>query len=64
MATVTLRYDPAWKAMEWALVNCSSYITNSVNEASRQTAEDPLDCYIDYYFSDENQALIFLLKWT
>jgi len=51
--TVTLPYDPHWKELEWAKENCSSYITNSVGP----------DYSIVYYFSDEKDAVLFMLRW-
>jgi len=34
--TVTLPYDPEWKALEWAKKHCQSYISN---QAGGTTAE-------------------------
>jgi len=28
---VTLPYDPAWKALEWAKDHCPDYVTNEVH---------------------------------
>jgi len=53
IVTVTLPYDPHWKELEWAKENCSSYITNSVGP----------DYSIVYYFSDEKDAVLFMLRW-
>jgi hypothetical protein len=52
--TVTLPYDPVWKALAWAKQHCPSYITNgSYNNAT-----------IDYFFGNEKEAVMFLLKWS
>jgi hypothetical protein len=59
--TVTLPYDPAWRAVDWAIKNCPSYITNTHHKkANGQYALD----HIDYFFSDKNEALMFKLKWS
>ena len=65
--TVTLPYDPDWKALAWAKEYCSSYITN---KASNTTRLKPVsggwvnDSSIVYYFSDEQDAVMFALKWA
>ena len=65
--TVTLPYDPDWKALAWAKEYCSSYITN---KASNTTRLKPVsggwanDSSIVYYFSDEQDAVMFALKWS
>jgi len=57
--TVTLPYDPDWRALEWAMKNCPSYITNK--------AKTPVGCsptyYIVYHFGDEKDAVMFMLRW-
>jgi hypothetical protein len=64
--TVTLPYDPDWKALAWAKEYCSSYITN---KASNTTRLKPVsggwvnDSSIVYYFSDEQDAVMFALRW-
>jgi len=65
--TVTLPYDPNWKALAWAKEYCSSYITN---KASNTTRLKPVsggwvnDSSIVYYFSDEKDAMWFTLRWS
>lgn len=51
---VLLPYDPIWKALLWAKENCPSYITNSSDPEGK----------IVYYFSEENDAVIFTLRWS
>ena len=58
--TVTLAYDPIWKAHEWAKKHCPSYTTNDVH---KNTGEIEKPVQIDYYFGDEKEATWFLLKW-
>ena len=54
--TVTLPYDPVWEPLEWAKKNCSSYITNAVHSCDNTN--------IDYFFANEKDALMFLLRWA
>jgi hypothetical protein len=68
MAVVTLPYDPVWRALEWAKVHCPSYITNDAkpanpNESDRHYYSDRLLPDINYYFSDERDAVLFALTW-
>jgi hypothetical protein len=61
---VTLPYDPTWPALAWAKANCPGYITN----AASQTSGTLIGKYqyvadIDYFFSNEKEALMFRLKW-
>ena len=58
---VTLPYDPVWKPLEWAKEHCPSYITNAVHEENLVTKK--LAVRIDYFFSNEKDALIFSLRW-
>jgi hypothetical protein len=57
---VTLPHDPVWRALDWALRNCPSYITND----SHKTADGRyvMD-HIDYFFSDEKDAIMFMLRF-
>jgi hypothetical protein len=65
--TVTLPYDPDWKALIWAKEHCSSYITNEAGPARMKsvpggwvnTSPD-----IVYSFSNEKDAIMFALRWT
>ena len=51
--TVTLPYSPFWEPLLWAKEHCPSYITNNADVNSN----------IVYYFSNEKDALMFLLRW-
>lgn len=64
--TVTLPYDPKWKALVWAKENCPSYITNAVGNTSRLKKEPGgySGGGIVYYFSDERDATFFALRWS
>jgi len=53
IVTVTLPWEHDCKALEWAKENCPSYITNLVGP----------DYGIVYYFSDEKDAVLFMLRW-
>lgn len=57
--TVTLPYDPLWKPLDWAKEYCSSYITNDVHRDGDNSSHK-----IDYFFGNEKDALMFLLRWS
>lgn len=67
---VSLPYDPAWPEAEWINANCPSYITNTARKQTHYT-NDPVtdelvidyEYVIDYYFSDERDAAMFILRW-
>jgi hypothetical protein len=65
--TVTLPYDPDWKALAWAKEYCSSYITNKASNTTRLKRVSSSgwvnDSSIVYYFGDEKDALLFALRW-
>jgi hypothetical protein len=67
MKYVTLPYDPAWQALAWAKKNCPSYITNAVHDDvfvfSGMSGPGVTDTKIDYFFSDEKDMLVFILRW-
>lgn len=59
---VTLKYDPIWKALEWAKKNCKSYITNI---AGGRGHNDTWENYqVNYYFGSEKEALLFKIAWA
>lgn len=58
--TVTLPYDPMWRALDWAKKHCDSYIRNDVHQDGYYTWDNTK---IDYFFSDRNEALMFMLRW-
>ena len=58
---VTLPYDHLWRPLDWAYKNCPSYITNTLHENDQGNFEHQ---HIDYFFSDEKDAILFALKWT
>lgn len=59
--TVTLPYDPMWRALDWAKQHCPSYITNDVHQDGYNTYDRTK---IDYFFGNENEALMFVLRWS
>ena len=62
---VTIPHDPLWLALDWAKKYCPSYITNDVSVESRHIFHlDSIGYKIDYFFSDEKDALMFMLKWS
>ena len=58
--TVTLPYDPVWEAMTWAKEHCSSYITNDMHQNENKSWDHTK---IDFFFSDEQDAVMFTLRW-
>jgi hypothetical protein len=66
MVVITLPHDPTWQALEWAKKNCPSYITNKINESIHSPHKGffSRNYYIDYFFSDPKDAVIFSLKWS
>ena len=61
MICITLPYDPDWPALAWAKEHCPSYITNNFHTAKYN---GNLTGKIDYFFSDEQDAVFFALRWT
>lgn len=63
--TVTLPYDPVWQALEWAKEHCPSYITNKADTMRIKPVPGGWirDDHIVYYFGDEQDAVMFSLKW-
>jgi len=58
---VTLTYDPFWPPLDWAKEHCASYITNDchIDESGRARID-----LVDYYFGDEQDAVLFALRWS
>ena len=63
---ITLPYDPAWRAVEWAKQHCPSYITNEAvpPEPRRSLSDSSNEYYIKYYFGNERDAVWFALRWS
>lgn len=73
---VTIPYDPVWEPLEWAKKHCPSYITNDVAndatpfylreevESDRKPGRRVFTYYINYYFGNEQDAIIFKLRWS
>jgi len=58
--TVTLPYDPLWAPLEWAKKHCSSYISNDIHKYGNSYD----NTRIDYFFGDEKDVLMFILRWS
>ena len=43
--------------LEWAKNNCSSYITNDVTQHNN-------DLYYRFYFADERDLFLCILRWS
>ncbi len=65
---VTLSYDPAWTALEWAKQHCTSYITHTSSSGDMTIIPNPYHLsrimYITYYFTNERDATMFRLRWA
>jgi len=64
---VTIPYDPDRKPLEWAKKHCSSYITNERHPYRNDVESNGIIkriVMINYFFSDEKDALMFLLRWS
>ncbi len=61
---VTLPHDPFWYALEWAVLNCPSYITNDVEKHIHEFTGIETVINVNYYFSNERDATLFALKWS
>lgn len=62
---VTLKYDPAWRPLDWAKKNCKSYITNDARKEQSHLVRGFRQSYsINYYFGNERDAFLFKLAWS
>ena len=63
---VVIPYDPTWRALEWAKVHCTSYITNDREYERPRPYPDhnTEDVRIRFYFGNERDATAFALKWV
>ena len=58
---VTLPYRPFIEPLTWAKEHCPSYITNDVHMDGYNTYDNSK---IDYFFNDDKDALMFMLRWS
>jgi len=58
--TVTIPYTPFQEPLYWAKKHCPSYITSDVHRDGYNTYDDTK---IDYFFSDDRDAMWFILRW-
>jgi len=58
--TVTIPYTPFRDPLDWAKKNCPSYITNDLHQDGYNTYDHTK---IDYFFSDDRDAVLFALRW-
>lgn len=61
MIHVTLSYSPLWEPLDWAKKNCPSYITNDLHCDGYNTYDRTK---IDYFFGEEEDAILFKLTWA
>ena len=60
--TVTLSCDPVEPRNNWAKENCPSYITNVLGYTDAMYWISELS--VKYYFGEEKDAVMFILRWT
>lgn len=53
-------YDPVWEAMTWAKTHCPSYNPNDMHKYGNSYDNKR----IDYFFDNEQDALLFALRWA
>ena len=59
---VTLPMTRHWtSARKWAMEHCPSYTGNDWHQQGYNDYEQTM---IDYFFDDEKDAIIFILRWT
>lgn len=49
--------EKAYEALKWAKKNCSSYITNDAVEKEGKW-------YYRFFFSQEKDVMMFVLRWS
>lgn len=59
--TVTIPYSPLWAPALWAKEQCPSYIGNDIHMDGYNTFDNSK---VDYFFSDEKDAMMFILRWA
>ena len=59
--TVTIPYTPLWAPVDWAKEHCPSYISNDIHMDGYNTFDNSK---VDYFFSDEKDAMWFKLRWS
>lgn len=57
----TIPYTPLWEPLDWAKEHCTSYITNDMHMDGYNTYDTSK---VDYFFGDEKDALMFMLRWS
>ena len=58
---VTIPYTPLWEPLDWAKEHCPSYITNDMHQDGYYSYDSTK---VDYFFADEKDALMFMLRWS
>jgi len=68
MKVMTLpRYDEVEKYLEvlnWARKNCPSFVTTEIHGATVVSFRSVDYSKVDYYFTDEKDAILFSLRWS
>jgi hypothetical protein len=58
--TVTIPLSSSWQALTWAKEHCPSYITNDMHMDGYNTYDKNK---LDFHFSEEKDAIMFMLRW-
>ena len=58
--TITLPHDYEWHPGTWAKENCPSYLSSTAHLRHGQNLPESK---IEYHFANEQDAMIFSLKW-
>lgn len=58
--SVILPYESTLQALQWAKQNCSSYIDIYVHMDGFNNYDNSK---IEYFFTDDPDALMFMLRW-
>ena len=56
---VTLPHIHSWHARNWASDNCESYLSCTIYGTFGTD-----NSFVEYYFEEEKDMILFALKWT
>ena len=61
MITVTILKEKGVHALEWVKETCPSYITNDMHMDGYNTYDTTK---LDFFFSDQKDAVMFVMRWV
>lgn len=66
MPQVTIKYEKAYDAVEWAKENCTSFVTCKPNSIQLRDSDGnfgyPIE--VDFVFWNKTDAVLFSLRWS